>query len=89
MDLSDQPRKLLSGTMAFNCVGVSGGSSGSLRAAAVMALASCTLGMLFPFDSNHRSPSKGDRPIFFVSAASFGGAENPSNASPAVQSPTA
>ena len=40
-----RPRKLLSGTMAFNCVGVSGCASGSLRAAAVMALSSFALGM--------------------------------------------
>lgn len=49
----------------------------------------CSAGMSLPFDSNHRSPSKGDRPILFVSAASLGGAANASNASPAAQSPTA
>lgn len=45
MASNGRPRKLLSDAMAFNWLGVSGCASGSLRAAAVMDLSSCTLGM--------------------------------------------
>jgi len=55
-DLS-RPRSVRISTISFNCFGVSGGASGSLRAAAVIALSSsvvsvATAGRYFPLFAN-------------------------------------